>query len=219
MDGRDLMLYEDARKLNRALELMKELSFESELGVSLKNSLAKIEERFENWRLFDDFEKAGDFYTERLPREEGVDLRIKAPESIENKLLRTRLMQQKGVFRPFEKTLNDLIGLRIIVSDYSLLLGLSLGDGYRIVDMSQGKATDDGYRGIHVYYQPDHKHYPVELQIMTEQDRIFNLWLHEYTYKIQGREDVGRQLRKLYEKGFIRADKDFKESLDVLLSS
>ena len=29
--------------------------------------------------------------------------------------------------------------------------------------MSAGKANDDGYRGIHVNYQKDGHHYPIEI--------------------------------------------------------
>lgn len=33
--------------------------------------------------------------------------------------------------------------------------------------MSHGKANDDGYRGVHVYYQLDNFHYPIEIQYNT----------------------------------------------------
>ena len=34
--------------------------------------------------------------------------------------------------------------------------------------MSKGKSNDDGYRGVHVYYQKDNKHYPIEIQFINE---------------------------------------------------
>ena len=37
----------------------------------------------------------------------------------------------------------------------------------RIADMSNGKAADDGYRGVHAYYQKSGKHYPIEIQFNT----------------------------------------------------
>lgn len=40
-----------------------------------------------------------------------------------------------------------------------------------IADMSSGKAVDDGYRGVHVYYQKSGKHYPIEIQFNTLFDR------------------------------------------------
>ena len=224
MDSRDLALYNDERLLSTALDMMKALGFETGLNLSLKNSLSKIEEHFDTWQLHSDFANARTFYREQtalLLDNCDIKFRIKAPASIDNKLLRAKLAQQKGVFRPFEKVMNDLIGLRIVVSDYSSVRdSFALkGDQYKIVDMSDGKALDDGYRGIHIYWQQDHRHYPVELQVMTERDRVFNNWLHEHTYKIRGREDVGSRLRQLYDKNVIKSKKDFEESLDVLLDS
>jgi putative GTP pyrophosphokinase len=219
MDSRDLLLGDDARKLYRVLEIMKELSFRSGLGLSLKKPLAVFEERFELWEIQKDFADARSFYRDKLILcVDGIEARIKAPESVENKMLRTQLAQQNGLFKPFEKSFNDLIGFRIILEDYDIVKGLdtSLGEKYRLVDMTEGKATDDGYRGLHIYYQPDHQHYPVELQLMTERDRVFNMWLHENTYKIRGREAVGGKLRQLYDKGVIRTEKDFKETLNVI---
>ena len=40
--------------------------------------------------------------------------------------------------------------------------------------MSNGKAVDDGYRGVHVYYQKSGKHYPIEIQFNTLFDRQLN---------------------------------------------
>lgn len=49
--------------------------------------------------------------------------------------------------------------------------------------MSTGKANDDGYRGIHVYFQMSGSHYPIEIQYNTYYDRQFNNWLHKYICK------------------------------------
>ena len=35
------------------------------------------------------------------------------------------------------------------------------------VKTRHGKANDDGYRGVHLYFQLDHKHYPIEIQMNT----------------------------------------------------
>lgn len=48
--------------------------------------------------------------------------------------------------------------------------------------MSKGKSNDDGYRGIHVYYQKDNYHYPIEIQFDTYYDRQLNDWLHNRFY-------------------------------------
>ena len=49
--------------------------------------------------------------------------------------------------------------------------------------MSKGKSNDDGYRGVHIYYQKDNKHYPIEIQFNTYYDRQLNDWLHDKFYK------------------------------------
>lgn len=69
----------------------------------------------------------------------------------------------------------------------------------KIADMSQGKANDDGYRGIHVYFQLDGSHYPIEIQYNTYYDRQFNNWLHKYIYKKDYAPEIGSELRKMYE--------------------
>lgn len=88
----------------------------------------------------------------------------------------------------------------------------------RIVDMSKGKANDDGYRGVHVYFQLSNYHYPIEIQYNTYYDRQINDWLHKYVYKKQYANKVGFALRKQYEDGKIRTEKEFKEGLHHVLS-
>ena len=88
---------------------------------------------------------------------------------------------------------------------------------FRIADMTNGKANDDGYRGIHVYFQLDRKHYPIEIQYNTYYDRQFNDWLHKYVYKKKYDNSIGCYLRKRYESAKILSEKEFKEGLDHLL--
>jgi len=84
--------------------------------------------------------------------------------------------------------------------------------------MTHGKAKDDGYRGIHVYYQLDGYHYPIEIQYNTYYDRQFNNWLHKYIYKKSYDSSVGSQLRKIYEDGLIQTERKFREILSNVLS-
>jgi len=84
--------------------------------------------------------------------------------------------------------------------------------------MTHGKAKDDGYRGIHVYYQLDGYHYPIEIQYNTYYDRQFNNWLHKYIYKKSYDSSVGSQLRKIYEDGLIQTERKFREVLSNVLS-
>lgn len=87
----------------------------------------------------------------------------------------------------------------------------------RIADMSNGKSNDDGYRGVHVYFQLSGNHYPIEIQYNTYYDRQFNNWLHKYFYKKQYENEVGLQLRKMYENAKIQTEQNFKEVLDYVL--
>ena len=53
------------------------------------------------------------------------------------------------------KVFNDLLGFRSLCDNYDEVLSLASLEGIRFADMTKGKAIDDGYRGIHVYYQRD----------------------------------------------------------------
>ena len=88
---------------------------------------------------------------------------------------------------------------------------------FRIADMTQGKAEDDGYRGVHVYYQKSGKHYPIEIQFNTLFDRQLNNWLHDYLYKKNCPINVGKAMRERYESGLIRNEHEFKEVLNNVL--
>lgn len=81
--------------------------------------------------------------------------------------------------------------------------------------MSAGKANDDGYRGVHLYFQLDNRHYPIEIQYNTLYDRQFNNWLHEYVYKKDYPLNVGQKLRRNYENGLIKNSDDFMEALKL----
>ncbi len=84
--------------------------------------------------------------------------------------------------------------------------------------MSSGKAGDDGYRGVHVYYQKSGKHYPIEIQFNTLFDRQLNNWLHDYLYKKNYPIETGKIMREKYESGLIRNEQEFMEVLNNVLS-
>ena len=102
---------------------------------------------------------------------------------------------------------------------HELALELRAISEFRIADMTKGKAKDDGYRGVHVYYQLDGNHYPIEIQYNTYYDRQFNNWLHKYIYKKNYENEVGLQLRNLYERAKIQTEQDFKEAMNDVLSN
>lgn len=62
--------------------------------------------------------------------------------------------------------------------------------------MSKGKSNDDGYRGIHVYYQKDNYYYSIEIQLNTYYDIQFNDCLHDKFYKRGFDNNIGQILRK-----------------------
>ena len=83
--------------------------------------------------------------------------------------------------------------------------------------MSNGKSHDDGYRGVHVYFQKNSKCYPIEIQFNTLYDRQLNNWLHDYLYKKNYPIEIGKIMRDKYESGFIRNEHEFKEVLNNVL--
>ena len=140
-----------------------------------------------------------------------IDYRIKSEESIRSKY------ERYYPHRPVLKTFNDSLGFRSCCDDYREALVLALPQ-FKLVDMSQGKAVDDGYRGVHLYYQPDNFHYPIELQFNTLYDRQLNNWLHDYLYKKNYPASVGRTLRSRYEHGDFYNVQTFEEVLNDVLS-
>ena len=115
------------------------------------------------------------------------------------------------------KVFNDILGFRAFCDSYDQILDEDSSQ-LRIADMPSGKAIDDGYRGVHVYYQKSGKHYPIEIQFNTLFDRQLNNWLHDYLYKKDYPIETGRILREKYESGLIRNEHEFKEVLNNVLS-
>lgn len=204
-------MLKELEKSGLSLSCLNSLSFETKLGKSLVNSLR----RFESDELFDELYNVRIFYqANEILDDIALDYRVKSDDSCRRKYL--KFFPEMRV----EKVFNDMIGFRMLVEDYSVLLQKFVPQGFRIVDMSGGKARDDGYRGVHVYYQPDHFHYPVEIQANTYYDRQINNWLHKFVYKKGYEEEIGRSLRQAYEHGKIQNEKMFKEVLyNVLLNS
>lgn len=93
-----------------------------------------------------------------------TDYRIKSIQSAFLKYERYYPDHQTG------KVFNDLLGFRALCDNYEDILGFSKNDKIRVADMSQGKAHDDGSRGVHVYFQLSSIHYPIEIQYNTYYD-------------------------------------------------
>ena len=191
------------------MEELKTLSFQSNLGISLKKNL----HYFDQSQLLEELDEVRRWYLMQpqlsdLP----IDYRIKSQQSIELKFSRYYPDHQ------VRKVFNDILGFRSLVDSYKPLLDSSLSDSIRVADMSLGKAHDDGYRGVYVYYQRSGFCYPIEIQYNTFYDRQFNNWLHKYTYKRVLDVRVGARLRLLYERGKIRNEEQFVRSIRDVLS-
>lgn len=202
-------MLEELEKNGLSLGTLHQLSCKSCLGKSLVNSLR----RFDKAALFLELQEIIAFYQESdILDDVDLDYRIKSIDSCERKYIK---------FYPemrFEKVFNDILGFRMLLDSYEKLLVGEMPQYFRKVDMSQGKAKDDGYRGVHIYYQPTHFHYPIEIQANTYYDRQINNWLHKYLYKKGYDHAIGRTLRNLYECGKILNEKMFEEALQDVLS-
>ena len=192
------------------IDMLKKLSFKSELGINLKKNL----HYFDKESLLKEIVKINEWYDEFEELHElALDYRIK---SVQSAILKYERYYPDHQAR---KVFDDLLGFRSLCDNYEDVLKLCMIPELRVADMSRGKANDDGYRGIHVYFQIDGSHYPIEIQYNTYYDRQFNNWLHKHIYKKQYQNSVGCELRKMYESAKILTEQDFKEALNYVLSN
>ncbi len=197
------------KKDGLSFELLEALSYRSELGIRLKKNL----HYFDKQELFDELMEIHKWYLESIQlRGLSVDYRIKSIQSALLKYDRYYPDHQAA------KVFNDLLGFRTLCDNYEDVLQMSGHDKIRVADMSSGKAKDDGYRGVHVYFQLSSFHYPIEIQYNTYYDRQLNNWLHKYVYKRGYKNQVGYCLRQTYESGKIKNESEFKEVLGDVLS-
>lgn len=196
-------------KVGLNINILDSLSYRSGLTVSMKWTLR----HFDKATVLEDIRNARQWYNKqsilyKLP----IDLRIKSIGSASIKF-------DRYPDSTFSRVFNDILGFRSICSNYDEVLSLETEDKIRVVDMSKGKTHDDGYRGVHVYYQKDNYHYPIEIQFNTYYDRQFNDWMHDKFYKREYSDQIGIILRKLYEDGKIKSSKEFEEVLANVLSN
>ena len=190
-------------------DILDKLSYKSNLGISLKRNLHYFNKEdvinemicFVNW-----------LKNQPLLEDVPIDFRIKSIESIGSKFDRYYPDHQ------LRKVFDDILGFRAFCDSYDDVLKLDFST-IRIVDMTKGKANDDGYRGVHVYYQRDPNYYPIEIQFNTLYDRQLNNWLHDYVYKKNYPLSIGKELRKQYENGKIKNLEEFEEVLQNVLHS
>ena len=191
-----------------SLPLLAELLYPSQLGRSLKNNLGSFDKES---LLLDALSAAEWLDMNPLLGEVAIDYRIKSEESIRTKY------ERYYPDRPVLKVFNDILGFRSCCDDYTEVLSL-VSPRLKVVDMSRGKARDDGYRGVHLYYHADNFHDPIELQFNTLYDRQLNNWLHDYLYKKGYPNSIGCILRERYEHGEFFNLETFEEVLHDVLS-
>ena len=196
-------------KYGLTIATLEKLSYKSELGINLKRNL----HYFDKELLLGEIIKVNEWYDEFVELHNlALDYRIKSVQSAMLKYERYYPDHQA------RKVFDDLLGFRSLCDNYEDVLLLKSISELRVADMSNGKANDDGYRGIHVYYQKDGHYYPIEIQYNTYYDRQFNNWLHKFIYKKNYKNEIGLQLRKMYENAMIQTEQDFKEALKNVLS-
>ena len=190
-------------------DILDKLSYKSNLGISLKRNLHYFnkEDVMKEMKEFTDW-----LVDNEMTSELALDYRIKSMESISSKFDRYYPDHQ------LRKVFDDILGFRAFCDSYDDVLKLEFPN-IRIVDMTKGKANDDGYRGVHVYYQRDTDYYPIEIQFNTLYDRQINNWLHDYVYKKNYPLSVGKELRRHYENGNIKNVEEFEEVLENVLHS
>ena len=190
-----------------SVQILDMLSFESHLGIPLKKNL----HYFDKESLIEELIAMTEWLDEQeLLSEIALDYRIKSLDSI--------LMKYERYYPDHQtrKVFNDILGFRAFCDSYEQI-SEEKSPQFRIADMIKGKSVDDGYRGVHVYYQKSGRHYPIEIQFNTLFDRQLNNWLHDYLYKKNYPIETGKILREKYESGFIRNEHEFKEVLNNVL--
>lgn len=185
-------------------EVLDRISYKSTLGKSLKQiSLSKTELT----DILADIDRYRSQYTDIVLQENLIGSRFKSNDSIIRKYEKT--LQTGGGFK---QCFNDILGFRLYFEEYPE----KYPDYFRVVDLRDGKKTDDGYRAIHLYYQRDNLAYPIEIQLWCNSDYQFNVWSHKMVYKYYTAE-VGRKLYEEYRLGIIRTEEKFKSELKRLM--
>ena len=153
--------------------------------------------------ILDDIEKYRASYIDTIFQENLIGSRFKSEDSIKRKYEKT--LKTGGGFK---QCFNDILGFRLKFEEYPR----EYPAYFRVVDLRNGKKTDDGYRAIHLYYQRDNMAYPIEIQLWCGKDYLFNIWSHQYVYKYKNSE-IGYQLYRKYVDGKIKNKEEFLKNL------
>ncbi len=129
---------EDVLALNGlSIELLTQLSYRSQLGLSLKRTLR----HFEREALIAELVSMTEWLDEQTGLSEiALDYRIKSYASIVGKYER-----YFNSSRHVSQVFNDVLGFRAFCDSYNSVLALT-STSFSVADLSRGKAVDDGYR-------------------------------------------------------------------------
>lgn len=186
-------------------EILDTLSYKTSLGTSIKQlSLRKVD-------IDTILQDIMDYSHFIRSKDEFLFLKNKRLKSIQSAFIKYK-KHIEGQGCKVSQCFNDILGIRICLEDYPD----AFPDYLRVVDIRKGKNVDDGYRAIHLYYQKDGYHYPIEIQLWCGKDIDFNIWSHTSTYKYLDPE-VGLELRKLYDEKKINTQKEFEEELKAIM--
>ena len=118
---------------------LEKCSYESNIGYSLSKEMRKsnIEDIKQNLSNYFKYLLSSDLDLGCL------EYRIKSKDSIKRKL-----DKYSNSTRKIKSVVNDIVGIRGICSSYDFLFKES-SDNFRVVDLSKGKANDDGYNLVH----------------------------------------------------------------------
>lgn len=182
-------------------DILDELSYTSTLNRSLKQ-ISLMETPLDV--ILDDISRYRASYIDTLVQENLIGSRFKSDDSIIKKYEKT--LRTGGGFK---QCFNDVLGFRLKLEEYPK----DYPDYFRVVDLRQGKRTDDGYRAIHLYYQRDSHAYPIEIQLWCGRDFQYNIWSHKHIYKYETAA-IGKYLYEEYSEGRINSEQEFLKALD-----
>jgi len=111
-----------------------------------------------------------------------VDTRVKALNSIQDKISKYENKKEKGKI-PIKKCLNDIYGLRIILNDDITYENIKEYVENKYDKLKCILAYREKYKAVHVYFgTSDNKNFQWELQIWNKKDKKNNLISH-FKYK------------------------------------
>lgn len=134
---------------------------------------------------------------------DGWKYRVKAVDSVLRKL---KKLGNRDL--PVYMICSDLLAFQHFIDDYNIDLD--------IPNVTKKLVEKNGYKALHLYYQPTNYTYPIEIRLVTEHDNQFNVWFDTFVYRRY--DSIGQHLRDLYESGTITNITDFTRELNTLIA-